>query len=321
MLGKKRNNNQDNNSGITPERIQFYEIQKQFQLCKAGLPKTELLEAGGIAQWIQLRAQQLMDESDNTRMHQGFSQLLGLSVGVGAFALTGSAIAPLAPIAISLGLFGYAASVADSAFRLGRILPIPFSGFTLQKLATSTSADGREALQAIHDDTDPERSNKLTFLPTAASRELEMIVDYQGMLLELLDSVPEGKRFAVYFTLRKACIEGGFGNDPKSIAGELNKMKDRIQPDTTLDAELMEDIKTKLNPVEELPQFTAPKTLAEKMQFRLPMDEVRVEELQKRQSHQPTELIPSLDDDPSNLIICSPKSMDQTTPIFSSFLG
>ncbi|MEO1183395.1 MAG: hypothetical protein AAFX46_01195, partial [Cyanobacteria bacterium J06636_27] len=142
---------------------------------------------------------------------------------------------------------------------------------------------------------------------TAPARELEMIVDYQGMLLELLDSIPEGKRFAVYFTLRKACVEGGFGNEPKAVASELNKMKDRIQPDTTLDAELMEHIKLQLNPVEEeQPAFTAPKTFIEKMQFRLPMDEVRREELETRQTHQPEELIPSLAAEPSNLIICSP---------------
>ncbi|MEO0839814.1 MAG: hypothetical protein AAF063_13045 [Cyanobacteria bacterium J06643_5] len=316
MLRRNKNNGQNNqnnnqanqiNTGITPERIQYYEIEKEFRKSKTGFPKTELLEAGGIAQWLQIRAKQLIDESDNNRMHGGFSQLLGLSVGVGAFALTGTAIAPLAPIAISLGLFSYAASVADSAFRLGRILPIPFSGFTLQKLATSTSADGREVLEAMHDDTDPERRNKLTFLSTAPARELEMIVDYQGMLLELLDSIPEGKRFAVYFTLRKACVEGGFGNEPKAVASELNKMKDRIQPDTTLDAELMEHIKLQLNPVEEeQPAFTAPKTFIEKMQFRLPMDEVRQEELEALITHQPEELIPSLAAEPSNLIICSP---------------
>ncbi|MEO0932196.1 MAG: hypothetical protein AAFY21_00065, partial [Cyanobacteria bacterium J06641_2] len=316
MLRRNKNNGQNNqnnnqanqiNTGITPERIQYYEIEKEFRKSKTGFPKTELLEAGGIAQWLQIRAKQLIDESDNNRMHGGFSQLLGLSVGVGAFALTGTAIAPLAPIAISLGLFSYAASVADSAFRLGRILPIPFSGFTLQKLATSTSADGREVLEAMHDDTDPERRNKLTFLSTAPARELEMIVDYQGMLLELLDSIPEGKRFAVYFTLRKACVEGGFGNEPKAVASELNKMKDRIQPDTTLDPELMKHIKLQLNPVEEeQPAFTAPKTFIEKMQFRLPMDEVRQEELEALITHQPEELIPSLAAEPSNLIICSP---------------
>lgn len=317
MLGKNKNNQSEQNqpiqesTGLTPEKVRFYEMQKTLSQHKAGFPKTELLEAGGVVQWLQLRADQLMKESDSNRNHGGISQLLGLSIGVGAFALTGTTIAPLAPIAIGLGLFGYAASVADSAFRLKRILPIPFSGFTLQKLATATSADGREALEANYDETDPERANTLSFLPTGAGRELAMIVDYHGMLLELLAEVPEGKRFAVYFVLRQACIDGGFGNNSKIVASELNNLKDRVELDTTLDAELMEEIKFKLNPPPEPEEndevtFLGHKTLGEKMQYRLPMDETRKEKLAERATHKPEDLIPALTDEVGNTIICSP---------------
>ena len=64
MLRRNKNNGQNNqnnnqanqiNTGITPERIQYYEIEKEFRKSKTGFPKSELLEAGGIAQWLQIR--------------------------------------------------------------------------------------------------------------------------------------------------------------------------------------------------------------------------------------------------------------------------
>ncbi|MEL6502366.1 MAG: hypothetical protein AAFQ23_13380, partial [Cyanobacteria bacterium J06623_1] len=90
----KRESNQSDpqsktdNKAISTERIEFYELEKQFRQLKNGFPATELLEAGGVAEWLQLRAEFLLSESNNNRMHGGLSQLLGLSVGVAAFALT-----------------------------------------------------------------------------------------------------------------------------------------------------------------------------------------------------------------------------------------
>ena len=296
------------NKAISPERIEFYELQKQFRQLKNGFPATELLEAGGVAEWLQLRAESLLSESNNNRMHGGLSQLLGLSVGVAAFALTGTAAAPVAPIAIGLGLFGYAASVADSALRLGRILPIPFNGFTLQKLAVSTSADGREALKETNHDVDPQRAEKLAFLPTSTARELEMLVDYQGMILELLSNLPEGKRFAIYYVLRKAYVEGGFGNNTKEITKQINKLADTVSPDTTLDEDLMSQIKGKLIPPQkkEETQTALPQTFIEKMTYRLPVDEVRQECLLEVANHNPEDLIGAIAENVGNLIICSP---------------
>ena len=62
------------NKAISPERIEFYELEKQFRQLKNGFPATELLEAGGVAEWLQLRAESLLSESNNNRMHGGLSQ-------------------------------------------------------------------------------------------------------------------------------------------------------------------------------------------------------------------------------------------------------
>lgn len=296
------------NQEITADKINQYEIEKQIIRSKAGFPQTELLEAGGIQQWIQLRTEQLLNDSDSNRMHSGLSQLLGLSVGVGSFMLTGTAVAPLAPIAITLGLAGYVASVVDSAMNLKRLLPIPFSGFTLQKLAVSTSADARQELSG-YDDTDPDRYNKLAFLSMEKAKELEMIIDYQGMLLEILDSVPQGKKFAIYYTLRQAAIEGGFGNNPKAIASEINKLKDKTKIDSTLDLELIEHIKQRITPSDDAPlslDSSTPQTYAEKLAYRLPMDEVRRDELLENTQNDSQYLIPTIAKNLSNMIICSP---------------
>lgn len=236
---------------ITDEQFQHYEMEARFRRSKASFPPTEILEAGDITGWLQLHVENLLDKSQRNRMHGGFSQLLGLSTGVVAFLSTGTAIAPLAPVAITLGLLGYGASVADSAFRLGRILPIPFSSFTLQKLAQSASADGREALRATYDDEQPERFDTMAFLPFKERRELEMLVDYQGLMLELLSNVPEGKRFAIYYVLRQAYIDGGFGS--QNVVAQINKLVETVSPDSSLDQNLIRNIKGRLGllPTEE----------------------------------------------------------------------
>lgn len=299
---------EDSNKEITADKINQYEIKKQINRSKTGFPRTELLEAGGVQQWIQLRTEQLLNDSDSNRMHLGLSQLLGLSVGVGSFLLTGTAIAPLAPIAITLGLAGYVASIADSAMNLKRLLPIPFSGFTIQKLAISISADARQELSG-YDDTDPDRYNKLAFLSVEKAKELEMIIDYQGMLLEILDSVPEGKKFAIYYVLRQAAIEGGFGDNSKAIASEINKFKDKTKVDSTLDYELVGYIKQQINfsydDVLDL-DSTTPKTFTEKLSYRLPMDEVRREQLLENTQNDSQDLIPTIAKNLTNMIICSP---------------
>lgn len=193
--------------------------------------------------WLQLHVENLLEKSQQNRMHGGFTQLLGLSAGLVSFLSTGTAVAPLAPVAITLGFLGYGASVADSAFRLGRVLPIPFSSFTLQKLAQSTSADGRQALKADENENH-ERFETMAFLPYNERRELEMLVDYQGMMLELLSNVPEGKRFAIYYVLRQAYVDGGFKS--KNIVTEINKLVESVSPDSSLDQHLMHDIKQRL---------------------------------------------------------------------------
>jgi hypothetical protein len=232
-----------NNQTITTEQFRRYELEAQFRRSKAAFPPTEILEAGDVMGWLQLHVENLLEKSQHNRMHGGFTQLLGLSAGFVSFLSTGTAVAPLAPVAITLGLLGYGASVADSAFRLGRVLPIPFSSFTLQKLAQSTSADGRQALKADENEGH-ERFETMAFLPYNERRELEMLVDYQGMMLELLSSVPEGKRFAIYYVLRQAYVDGGFGS--KNIVTEINKLVESVSPDSSLDPHLMHDIKQRL---------------------------------------------------------------------------
>ncbi|MEO0837426.1 MAG: hypothetical protein AAF063_00790 [Cyanobacteria bacterium J06643_5] len=233
-----------NSQTITNEQFRRYELEAQFRRSKAAFPPTEILEAGDVMGWLQLHVENLLEKSQQNRMHGGFTQLLGLSAGLVSFLSTGTAVAPLAPVAITLGLLGYGASVADSAFRLGRVLPIPFSSFTLQKLAQSTSADGRQALKADADDDDQERFETMAFLPYNERRELEMLVDYQGMMLELLSNVPEGKRFAIYYVLRQAYVDGGFKS--KNIVSEINKLVESVSPDSSLDQHLMHDIKQRL---------------------------------------------------------------------------
>lgn len=232
-----------NSQTLSSEQFRRYELEAQFRRSKAAFPPTEILEAGDVMGWLQLHVENLLEKSQQNRMHGGFTQLLGLSAGIISFLSTGTAVAPLAPVAITLGVLGYGASVADSAFRLGRILPIPFSSFTLQKLAQSTSADGRQALKADEDD-DQERFETMAFLPHKERRELEMLVDYQGMMLELLSSIPEGKRFAIYYVLRQAYIDGGFRSN--TIVTDINKLVESVSPDSSLDQHLMRDIKQRL---------------------------------------------------------------------------
>lgn len=236
---------------LSSDRIKLYQLEAQLRRAKAGFPSTEILEGGDVVGWVQARVADLIAKSGENKIHTGFGQLLGLSAGVFAFLSTGTAIAPLAPFAITLGLLGYGASVADSALRYGRILPIPFFAFTLQNIATSTSADGREAL---HGAEDKARHNAISFLPLQERSELEMLVDYQGLILELLSNVPEGKRFAIYFVLRQAYLEQGFEN--KDLAGQINRLVENVAVDTTLNPKLLARVKGSL----ELPGQEEPLT-------------------------------------------------------------
>jgi hypothetical protein len=271
---------------------------------KIGLPPTELLEVGGITEWLQLRSEQLLELSDENKMHTGISQLLGLGVTVAGFALTGGALAPIAGMAAGLGLIGYGLSVADSAARVNKILPIPFSSFTLQRLALSTSADAR--IEANFDSENSIKSDKLAFLPSVIGKELEMISDYQLLVIELLNTVPEGKRFNVYCSLRQIMIDVGFEGNEEKIAITMNKVKDIAKVDSSLNQEKMEQFRNMIKEIEVPLELEASIESIDKLTYTLPLDKVRQQSLLETSKHSDVDLIDSLVENLGNTVICSP---------------
>ena len=50
-----------------------------------------------------------------------------------------------------------------------------------------------------------------------------MLTEYQSMVIQLLERVESGKRFAIYQVLKQAAINYDFGQDAKQIAAAINK--------------------------------------------------------------------------------------------------
>lgn len=286
---------------ITPSEVKAQASLDKLRKLKLQFPETEPLEAGAIEQWLESRKLQLIEDADSTRTTNGIASTLGLATSIIGFAVSGSAMAALSPAIIGLGVIGYAASLVDYKARINKLFPIPFVSASPLDLARYTSPDLRQ------DGNDyAEEYEKLDYLPLHQARELLMLTDFHGMLLELLSRVECGKRFAIYLELREACLKYDFSTSAKQIASFVNKTVDAVAADPTIDMEVVKNIQYQISPEEETIDIEANTEPVDKLNFSLPLDEVRSEELLTNSVHVDSDLIESMTDEVANLIVCSP---------------
>lgn len=263
---------------------------------KNGYPDTEILEAGAIEQWLEDRKIQLLEEANSTRTHSGIAGWGGLAVSFAGFVLTGSAMAGIAPFIIGAGVVGYAASLLDTKSAINKIFPIPLLNLSPSTLVQQLSPD----LRGVGDR--PEEYERLDYLPVEKARELAMLTDFQGMVIQLLERVETGKRFAIYQVLRQAAEKYSFKDSAKQIAAAVNKNIDAIAVDPTLDQEVVTSIQQRINPPEpvEVEVVSEP---VDNLNFSLPLDEVRLEELEAANQHKPEDLINEFASEPRNTLV------------------
>lgn len=284
---------------ISEANIKSQQALDKLRRQKIGYPDTEILEAGAVEQWLEERKLQLIEDASQTRNHSGFAQSFGVAVVVTGFAMSGGTMAALSPIIIGLGAIGYCTSLVDTKARINKMFPVPFLNLSPSKLVHKLSPDLREMQSDL-----PEEYDKLDFLPFDKARELLMLTDYQSMIIQLLEQVETGKRFAIYQVLKQAAINYDFGENAKAIAASVNKNIDAIVIDPTLDKEVVENIQLQINPpVDELETEIEQLESVEKINFTLPMDEVRLEELEANNQHKPEDLIPEFAREPRNTMI------------------
>ena len=203
---------------ISEANIKSQQALDKLRRQKIGYPDTEILEAGAVEQWLEERKLQLIEDASQTRNHSGFAQSFGVAVVVTGFAMSGGTMAVLSPIIIGLGAIGYCTSLVDTKARINKIFPVPFLNLSPGKLVHKLSPDLREMQSDL-----PEEYDKLDYLPFDKARELLMLTDYQSMIIQLLEQVETGKRFAIYQVLKQAAINYDFGENAKAIAASVNK--------------------------------------------------------------------------------------------------
>ena len=284
---------------ISEANIKSQQALDKLRRQKIGYPDTEILEAGAVEQWLEERKLQLIEDASQTRNHSGFAQSFGVAVVVTGFAMSGGTMAALSPIIIGLGAIGYCTSLVDTKARVNKIFPVPFLSLSPGKLVHKLSPDLRPYQSDL-----PEEYDKLDFLPFDKARELLMLTDYQSMLIQLLEQVETGKRFAIYQVLKSAAISYDFGENAKAIAASVNKNIDAIAPDPTLDKEVIENIQLQINPpLDVLEAEIEQLKPIDKLKHALPLDEVRLEELEANNQHKPEDLIPEFAREPRNTMI------------------
>lgn len=263
---------------------------------KIGYPDTEILEAGAIEQWLEDLKLRRIHEATETRSHSGFGQIFGIAVFVVGFGLTSGAMAPVSPAIMCLGAIGYGASLIDTKNRINKVFPIPFLNLSSLNIAEKLSPDlRRNEVQST------ENRDTLNYLQFDKSRELLMLTEYQSMVIQLLERVESGKRFAIYQVLKQAAINYDLGQDAKQIAAAINKNLDAIAPDPTLNKEVVQRIQSEIvTPVEVDVETMEP---VDKLNFALPMDEVRLEELETSRRYSPEDLIPEFAVEPRNTMV------------------
>ena len=284
---------------ISEANIKSQQALDKLRRQKIGYPDTEILEAGAVEQWLEERKLQLIEDANETRNHSGFAQSFGVAVVVTGFAMSGGTMAALSPIIIGLGAIGYCTSLVDTKARINKIFPVPFLNLSPGKLVHRLSPDLREMQSDL-----PEEYDKLNFLPFDKARELLMLTDYQSMVIQLLEQVETGKRFAIYQVLKQAAISYDFGENAKAIAASVNKNIDAIAIDPTLDKEVIENIQLQINPPDNILEAEIEQlNPIDKLNHVLPLDEVRLEELEANNQHKPEDLIPEFAKEPRNTMI------------------
>lgn len=293
---KKTQNASEINLEISEKNIKSQQALDKLRRQKIGYPDTEILEAGAIAEWLEDRKLQLIEDATEIRNHSGFTSGLGLAVSITGFVLTGGALAQISPIVIGLGTIGYVTSLIDSKARINKIFPLPFVNISPAKLVEKLSPDLRSTSNEL-----PEEYEKLDYLPKSKAYELLMLTDYQSLVIQLLEGTEKGKRFAIYQILKQAAINYDLGENSKAIASIINKNRNAIQLDPTLDQELLEDVEARLIDPEETIEIEAETILP--MAQTLPLDEVRFEELEASNQHKPEDLVPEFAFEPRNTMV------------------
>ena len=282
---------------ISEKNIKSQQALDKLRRQKLGYPDTEILEAGAIAEWLEDRKLQLIEDADDTRNHSGFTSGLGLAVSITGFALSGGAMAAISPLVMGLGVIGYATSLVDSKARINKLFPVPFVNISPTKLVEKLSPDLRGSSNDL-----PEEYEKLDYLPRSKAYELLMLTDYQSLVIQLLEATEKGKRFAIYQILKEAANKYDLGENAKAIASMVNKNLDAIAPDPTLDKQLLEDVSARLSEPEiETVEVEAEQVLP--MAQTLPLDEVRLEELEANNQHKPEDLIGEFAREPRNTMV------------------
>ena len=283
---------------ISEKNIKSQQALDKLRRQKIGYPDTEILEAGAIAEWLEDRKLQLIEDADDTRNHSGFTSGLGLAVSITGFALSGGAMAAISPLVMGLGVIGYATSLVDSKARINKIFPLPFVNISPTKLIEKLSPDLRSATNDL-----PEEYEKLDYLPKHKAHELLMLTDYQSLVIQLLEATETGKRFAIYQILKQAAVNYDLGENAKAIASMVNKNLDSIAPDPTLDKELLEDVSARLTEPQEEEAIEVKAEQVLTIAQTLPLDEVRLEELEASNQHKPEDLINEFAREPRNTMV------------------
>ena len=287
------------NIEISEKNIKSQQALDKLRRQKLGYPDTEILEAGAIAEWLEDRKLQLIEDADDTRNHSGFTSSLGLVVSITGFVLSGGTMTAISPVVMGLGVIGYATSLVDSKARINKLFLIPFVNISPKKLVEKLSPDLRSNGNDL-----PEEYEKLDYLPKHKAHELLMLTDYQSLVIQLLEATEKGKRFAIYQILKQAAINYDLGENAKAIASLINKNLDSIAPDPTLDKRLLEEVVSRIaEPEEEEAIDINAETIILPMAQTLPLDEVRLEELEANNKFKPEDLVNEFAREPRNTMV------------------
>ena len=225
---------------IAPEYLVRQRLSKDLFKHKVGYPRTEILEAGDICEWIANRRERLANQAEDNKQEAGVSGVMGLGVAFIGFVLSG--VNPLAGIAIACGATGYGISLIANMKKFGGLKPIPFSAISLLGMIDRAGAEIREYLE------EPDGYLEIVeFLPTALKAEFILLAQYEAEVTTILGRVTNGKRFQCYrflldfYRQNPGCLSNDMGAAAQ-LANKLQAFAATVNVDPTLDLEFMQKV-------------------------------------------------------------------------------
>lgn len=235
---------------IAPEYLVRQRLSKDLFKHKVGYPRTEILEAGDICEWIANRRERLANQAEDNKQEAGVSGVMGLGVAFIGFVLSG--VNPLAGIALACGATGYGVSLIANMKKFGGLKPIPFSAISLLGMIDRAGAEIREYLE------EPDGYLEIVeFLPAALKAEFILLAQYEAEVTTILGRVTNGKRFQCYrflldfYRQNPGCLSNDMGAAAQ-LADKLQAFAATVNVDPTLDLEFVQQVSNFINQAAEV---------------------------------------------------------------------